>query len=194
MQQVVARVREVLYHEQQRQKQVADRFRSDRSFSVGDQVWVSVKGLRFPFVSSVKLTKPYVGPFEVVQCMRNGAYKLKLPPTMKCHNVFNIDRLFPYEPPMCEHQDVLHPDPVLRDPIHGDEFEVEALLDRKFFGRGNGKHLRYLVRWVGYGPEHDKWVALADLQCDELLQEYNARFPLQVDSRRMSRRIMNRKK
>ena len=35
-----------------------------------------------------------------------------------------------------------------------DHFEVEALLKHR--SRGNSR--QYLVRWLGYGPEHDEWV------------------------------------
>ena len=35
-----------------------------------------------------------------------------------------------------------------------DHFEVEALLKHR--SRGNAR--QYLVRWLGYGPEHDEWI------------------------------------
>ena len=35
-----------------------------------------------------------------------------------------------------------------------DHFKVEALL--KYRSRGSSQ--QYLVRWLGYGPEHDKWI------------------------------------
>ena len=35
-----------------------------------------------------------------------------------------------------------------------DHFEVEALLKHR--SRGNSQ--QYLVRWLGYGPEHDEWI------------------------------------
>ena len=38
--------------------------------------------------------------------------------------------------------------------IEGEEhFELEALLKHR--SRGNSR--QYLVRWLGYGPEHDDW-------------------------------------
>ena len=33
-------------------------------------------------------------------------------------------------------------------------FEVEALLQH----RSRGDSRQYLVRWLGYGPEHDEWI------------------------------------
>ena len=50
----------------------------------------------------------------------------------------------------------------LPDPIQvkgEDHFEVEALL--KYRSRGNS--WQYLVRWLGYSPEHYKWVHEAEL-------------------------------
>ena len=39
--------------------------------------------------------------------------------------------------------------------VEGEEyFEMEALLKHK--SRGNSR--QYLVRWLGYGTEHDEWI------------------------------------
>ena len=40
-----------------------------------------------------------------------------------------------------------------------DHFEVEALLKHR--SRGNSR--QHLVRWQGYGPEHDEWVPEEEL-------------------------------
>ena len=50
----------------------------------------------------------------------------------------------------------------------GDEVEVERVIDSHVNTLGTS----YLVRWVGFGPEHDQWVAVQDCNCDELIAAY----------------------
>ena len=53
------------------------------------------------------------------------------------------------------------------------EFLVEHIIDRRRRGRG----YQYLVRWKGYGPEHDMWMPrtqVEDLEAlDVFLRENN---------------------
>ena len=45
------------------------------------------------------------------------------------------------------------------------EFHIQEILDSQRHGRG----IQYLVRWVGYGPEHDRWLAGSTLEDCEAL-------------------------
>lgn len=47
-------------------------------------------------------------------------------------------------------------------------YEVEKIIQHK---KLRGK-LSYLVRWVGYGADEDRWVKENDLQCEEILKSY----------------------
>lgn len=49
-----------------------------------------------------------------------------------------------------------------------DAYEVERILDHK----GRGRKRCYLVQWKGYGPEHNTWVNVKDLNADDLLEDY----------------------
>ena len=51
-----------------------------------------------------------------------------------------------------------------------DHFEVEALLKH----RSRGNSWQYLVRWLGYGPEHNEWVHEAELAdgAEAILRQY----------------------
>ncbi|TDG39490.1 hypothetical protein AWZ03_014088 [Drosophila navojoa] len=49
------------------------------------------------------------------------------------------------------------------------EFEVEAIVGHK---SKNGESF-FLVRWKGYGKEDDSWEPEAELNCDDLIEEYH---------------------
>jgi hypothetical protein len=72
---------------------------------------------------------------------------------MSClHPVFNVVKLTPASAdpiPGCHPK--LPPPPELVD--GEEEYEVEEILDSKMF-RGR---LRFLIKWKGYGREHNSW-------------------------------------
>jgi hypothetical protein len=71
--------------------------------------------------------------------------------------------------------------------IEGDfEYEVEAILSHRFL-RGN--KLEFLVRWLGYGHEHDTWEPEANcVNSSELITEYWARVKTQKEKKPVSKR------
>ena len=78
---------------QQRQKQQADKHRSERSFVVGDMVFLKIQ----PYVQSSlhkkanhKLSFKYFGPYKIVQKIGDVAYCLQLPAYSSIHPVFHV--------------------------------------------------------------------------------------------------------
>ena len=70
-------------------------------FSEGDNVWLSTEHLLLHDQPSKKFRQRFIGPYPVVNKISSQAYELRLPQTMKCHNVFHVSRLRP-----CESADV----------------------------------------------------------------------------------------
>jgi hypothetical protein len=140
---------------------------------VGDRVWVDA--------SDIKTTRPLpkfsdkrLGPFKVVKVVGNGAYKLELPPRYsQLHPVFPVVKLelaktdpFPGCPRHDEPLPFLLPD--------GDErWEVNEILE----ARVRYGSLWYMVRWKGYGPEHNKWVKHSDVFAKDAIDAYYHRYP-----------------
>ncbi|GJQ96369.1 hypothetical protein Tco_0007508 [Tanacetum coccineum] len=79
-----------------RQKSYADKRRKPLEFKVGDQVLLKVspwKGV-VRFGKKGNLAPRYVGPFEIVECVRPVAYRLKLPQELSCiHDTFHVSNL-----------------------------------------------------------------------------------------------------
>jgi len=67
--------------------------------------------------------------------------------------VFNINHLKKYEESSPEMGDRTTMPESRRTHEETPEYEVESIVGHRHFGRS----LQYLVRWLGYGPQHDTW-------------------------------------
>ncbi|XP_059670931.1 uncharacterized protein LOC132316477 [Cornus florida] len=94
-------IRPRLVMAQSRQKSYVDKRRRPLSFEVGDHVFLKTaprKGL-IRFWPSGKLSPRFIGPFEILDCVGEVAYRLALLPHLdKIHNVFHVSMLRKYEP------------------------------------------------------------------------------------------------
>ena len=107
------------------------------------------------------------------------AYRLELPPTMRIHPVVSVAQL---EPANGQDQDPYHrvlnkePPPVQEVPeAHDDEYVIERLLDKRV---NPGGRTKYLVKWLGWGAEHNVWYDIKDLDnAGELVKAYEDRQP-----------------
>jgi hypothetical protein len=67
-------------------------------YQPGDMVYLEPSDIQTTRPSR-KLSHRRLGPFEVVKKVGNGAYRLKLPPSMsRLHPVFNVVKLLPAPP------------------------------------------------------------------------------------------------
>jgi hypothetical protein len=89
-------IRQHLNRANVRMKNQADKGRTERSFEVGDLVFLKLQ----PYIQSSlapranqKLAFKFFGPFSVVQEVGSVAYKLALPPSSSVHPVFHVSQL-----------------------------------------------------------------------------------------------------
>jgi Chromo (CHRromatin Organisation MOdifier) domain len=122
---------------------------------------------------SKKLSHCHLGPFEIVKRIGNGAYCLRLPQSMSClHPVFNIVKLtLALSNPILGH----HPKPVPPPKIVDGEEEwvVEEVLDCKVINQ----KLRYLIKWEGFGIEHNSWEPWDSIHAPNLIAEFYWKHP-----------------
>lgn len=145
--------------------------RVETDFKKGDQVLLSMANITTNRPMK-KLDVKYSGPFTILDKIGKGAYRLDLPPSMKCHNVFNITLLRPFEPTV-EGQSYNPPPPVEVDDI-GESWEVKSIIKSKRLG----KQLWYLVEWEGFNgtPQELSWEPAANLDnCEDAIDEFNKR-------------------
>ena len=85
---------------------------------------------------------------------------------MKVHDVFHVCYLKPY------HRDGrVHPPPLPEVIDDEPEWEVDRILDHRQLKQGRQSKVQYLLRFTGYGAEHDMWQDDVS-NCSRLVQEY----------------------
>lgn len=173
----VKKAKSAMQAAQQRQKFVADARRQSAEFHVDDMVLLSTSNIKLKFKGTPKLLPKWIGPFKVTSVINSVAYKLELPSSLKLHNVFHISLLKPYKNRADGGQVNPPPPPVL---IDGDfEYEVESILSHRFVRNKT----EFLVKWLGYGPEHNTWEPEANCaNCPDKLSDYWERVKSQQSS------------
>ena len=151
---------------QQRQKSYADSRRREDSFAVGASVLLSTKNLRLKAPGVRKLLPRFIGPFRVLRRIGEVAYKLELPSHLRLHDVFHVSLLKPYQA-----SGTVQPPPPLEVSDGSLEYVVEQVLTHRVRRRGQSSTREYLIKWEGYGPEHNSWEPERNLP-EQLRREY----------------------
>lgn len=149
-------------------------------YEPGDKVMLSTLNRRRDYRNAdenrvAKFMPRFDGPYEVIHAnFKASTVTLSIPNAPNVFPTFhtslvkmfrqNDDDKFP--------QRTLHaPGPVTVDGF--DEYFVDKFIDHKKIG----SKVQYLVRWVGEGPEEDRWIAGEYLDKNEALDRYWANHP-----------------
>ena len=141
-------------------------------YQPGDKVYLDASDIHTTRPSR-KLSHRRLGPFPVVKKVGNGAYRLCLPPSMsRIHPVFNVIKLtLAPEDPILGRRPCPPPLPEI---VNGEkEFIVEKILDSRIINR----KLRYLIKWEGYGIEHNSWEPADNVHALECVVEFHRNHP-----------------
>jgi hypothetical protein len=168
---------------QQRQKSYADQHRKEVQFSVGEQVLLNTKNIKLKNPGKRKLLPKFIGPFPILEKVGPVAYKLQLPAKWRIHNVFHVALLKQFN---SSARSTPPPPPIEIDEEL--EYEVEFILLHRDSHRCwatqkvTGCRREFLIKWSGYGPEHNTWEPEANLtHCQELIDNYLQAVPVSDD-------------
>jgi hypothetical protein len=113
---------------------------------------------------SNKLDYKKLRPFRIKKKISTSNYKLLLLEEIHAHPIFHISLLKPAP------KDTIVITPRLKIKVHEEEYEVEAILNKK---RINGE-IKYLVKWKGYNEENNQWEPTRHLKgAQRLLQQFH---------------------
>lgn len=171
MEDILHKARLAMSLSQKRATEQTDKSRKLCEYTAGDLVWLSTRHVNTERPSK-KLDDKMIGPFKVLS-QHGVSYRLELPSSMKIHDVFHASllRRAPAQPlpgQLAEPQG-----PVVVD--NNDEWEVDDILDSRYFGRN--KRLQYRAKWTGHEPDAT-WYEAKDFQnATDVVRDYHLRYP-----------------
>ena len=150
--------KEAIEEAQERQARNAD----VHGFKVGDQVLLNTENVTVDADRNrptSKLSARFVGPYTIVEQHTPVSFRLELPPQMRIHDIFHVDRFRPYQ----SSPESLGPRAHARPPpdiIDGqEEFEAESILEH----RTRRNRQEFLVLWKDYPREDATWEPASNL-------------------------------
>jgi hypothetical protein len=152
----IAALRDKLLQAQRRMKKHADRNRSERQFTVGDQVLLKLQPYAQQSVVNrpyPKLSYKYFGPYTILEKIGAVAYKLQLPATAQVHPVFHVSQLKPFTP---SYTPVFSELPKIPD-LGTMKSIPERIIDRRMVRAGNTTAVQVLIKWQGLDTEQATW-------------------------------------
>jgi hypothetical protein len=146
-----------LLRAQDRMKHFADKKRCDRSFVIGEWVFVKLRAHRQKSVVNrinPKLSARYFGPYPVVERIGAVAYKLKLPDGSRVHPVFHVSLLKKAVGSYNEEE-------TLPDDLDGEKdnnpYEPDQVLAQRTVLVQGEEVKQVLVQWRGQNIEEATW-------------------------------------
>jgi hypothetical protein len=191
----IEKVRQHLLKAQEKQKKYADKDRRDLSFNVGDYVWVSTRNMKAQGDNSEKLKSKYAGPYKILRKINQVSYELQLPEVQRAHGVhpvYHVSKLRKFIPRLESFADdngnELPPPPALIDDEGYDQWEVDAVLNKKRVGN----KVKYLIKWKGYSAYNNTWEPVEHLMnAREYIEEFEA---AQAEKKRIEDELHARQK
>lgn len=164
---LLALVKRNLEQAQLRMKRHHDKHHTERTFAVGDWVYLKLQQYKQNSVGKSafhKLASKFYGPFQVIERVGEVAYRLQLPATARIHDVFHVSLL---KKKMGGTAVVEGQLPNVSDAsVH--KWAPEAVLQARMVKRHGAAATQWLVQWMGTSPEEATW---------ELADEIMQRFP-----------------
>ncbi|KAJ1589023.1 hypothetical protein NDA15_001613 [Ustilago hordei] len=158
-------LQEQIREAQRRSVDQYNRKHKDIEFKVGDMVYINRRNwkTRRP---TPKLDTQFAGPYPVQEQVGRRAYRITLPANLRVHDVFHVSMLEPARTSSLPQRAEQPTIPSLPD--EDLDFEVEALIDK----RSHNGTTEYKVLWRGYSEEAASWEPVENLNCPDLIQEY----------------------
>ena len=121
-----------------------------------------------------KFMPRYDGPYTVIDINEeDSTVTLDLPNSPNIFPTFHTSVVVPYvenDATLFPGREFSQPGPVITEE-GTEEYFIRDIIDERRCGQG----YRYLVRWIGYGPEENRWLSGSDLKDTEALNIWLAK-------------------
>ncbi|XP_074299470.1 uncharacterized protein LOC141630579 [Silene latifolia] len=157
-------IREKMRAAQDRQKSYVDLRRRDIEFAVGDNVLLKVSPMRgvMRFGKRGKLSQKFIGPYKILDRVREVAYRLALPPALdRVQNIFHVSQLRKY---ISDPSHVLEAEMIELDDALTYVETPKEILDRKVRKTRHGEITLVKVLWSNHLVEEATWEAEEDIK------------------------------
>lgn len=172
---------------QEAQKKQYDKRRDEAvSYQPGDKVMIDLTDYN-RFGDAPKLAKKFEGPFEVLERVAEGAYRIKVPSALKIHDVLPTVKLAPYntgnpiDNPLGNREQFSPTSAIILEVDK--EYEVDEVLDSRKETKASGKRPRpgrveYLIHFTGYSNDDDEWCRAEQIRnAEEKVEEFHKLHP-----------------
>jgi translation initiation factor IF-1 len=152
-QQMLQQVQMHLQRAQVRMKREAGKGRMERSFSVGDRVYVKLQPYCQSSAAEIvnrKLAFKFFGPLSMVRKVNSVAYEVALPEGSNVHPVFHVSQLKSFVPANVIVSSFL--------PALTQDYQIpEEVMDSRLQRRAGKEVPQLLVRWTSWPPSVAIW-------------------------------------
>ena len=148
-------------------------------FVIGGRVRLSTLNRRHEYKASgekrvAKFMPRFDGPYTIIDIdEEHSTVTLDLPNSPNAVPTFHTSEVVPYKENDAElfpNREFSRPPPITTEDGN-EEYFIRDIIDERRRGRGT----RYLVRWIGYGPEENRWISGSELKDTEALDVWLAK-------------------
>lgn len=146
--QVITNLKHNLCKAHNRMKQMADKKISERTFAVGEWVYLRLQPFRQTSVAmrqAPKLAAKFFGPYQITKKVGMVAYSLKLSQDSRIHNTFHVSGLTKHHGPIPTVMDDTLPSSLSFDNTYVKN--PEAVLKIRTIKKRNAPVVQWLIRW-----------------------------------------------
>eukprot|EP00253_Pinus_taeda_P005915 PITA_05915 len=162
--QICQQVHDILEKSNAKYKQLQDQHRVPHKFQVDDKVWLHLQKDRLARPHR-KIRPIRYGSYTITKAVGDNDFELNIPPFLGLHPVFNVDRFWPYFPPLLDTSDITKQlTPTEFNPDCMEQDATDRIMDTQIKNNHQQKIQLYRVVKAGQLLHQGKWLTRDKVQ------------------------------